>query len=338
LNGLESPPRENRFRRILHAAAFAIGVGAFALLVSAVGWSGIETAIASVGFGFLLIALIDVGSLFCDATELYCFVRTHTRLGYWRVFAAQTTGLAINRLTPGNSLGEPLKVTLLIEEGVSQANAISAVVMFNIATLLVAVTTLLIGVPTTLLLLDLPWEIQVAVSIAVAGLVTVAISVLIIVRRGAIGSAISLLRRLRLLSEERAVRWRDRISSIDANLKKFGDPWSRRGLVFAAGSRVCSWIGTIVLLYCAGIELSLPLVAGILSVGQLLLWMSNIVPLGIGLYDSGSYALYGALGASGSEGMGFAMVNRVRTCVLALIGLSVMAVAGLVKRKRVKAA
>jgi hypothetical protein len=58
-----------------------------------------------------------------------------------------------------------------------------------------------------------------------------------------------------------------------------------------------------------------------------------VVPLGIGLYDGGAYALYGALGATGSEGMGFAMVNRVRTCVLALICLSVMAVAAIVKRR-----
>jgi uncharacterized protein (TIRG00374 family) len=330
-------PAQNRFRRILHAVAFVVGVAAFALLVSTVGWSGIETAIASVGAGFFLIALIDLGSLVCDGIELYCFVRTHTRLGFWRVFAAQATGLAINRLTPGNSLGEPLKVTLLMEEGLSQDNAVSAVVMFNIATMLVAVTTLAIGVPATLLLLDLPARLQIAVSIAVALLVGVAISVLVIVKRGAIGSVISALRRLRLLSEARAERWRSKIAAIDTNLKKFGDPWSRRGLVFAAGSRVCGWIGTIVLLRATGIELTLALVVGVLSVGQLVQWLSNIIPLGIGLYDGGSYALYGALGASGTEGMGMAMVNRMRTCVTALIGLSVMAVASLVKRRRSEA-
>ncbi|MBX3162767.1 MAG: flippase-like domain-containing protein [Deltaproteobacteria bacterium] len=313
--------------------AFVVGVGAFALLVHTVGWAGIETAIAHVGISFVAIALIDLGSMFCDAAELYCFVRTQQHLGFWRVFAAQASGLAINRLTPTNSFGEPLKVTILMED-IPEATAVSAVLMFNLSTMLVATTTIVIGVPLTILMLDLPMELQLAVCTAVVGLVAIVVTVLVIVRRGALGAAIGALRRMRILSAERAERWVARSAGIDANLRRYGDTWSRRGLAFAAGSRVCSWIGTIVLLRAAGIELTLPLVLGVLTVGQLLMWLSNIIPFGIGLYDSGSYALYGALGASGAEGMGFAMVNRVRTCVLALIGLSVMFVAGIAKRRR----
>ena len=47
-----------------------------------------------------------------------------------------------------------------------------------------------------------------------------------------------------------------------------------------------------------------------------------------------NYALYGLLGASPAAGLVFSMVNRVRTIVLAAIGLTVMAIANALARRR----
>ena len=60
--------------------------------------------------------------------------------------------------------------------------------------------------------------------------------------------------------------------------------------------------------------------------------MSNIVPLGLGIADGTNYALYGVLGASPAAGLVFTMINRVRTCVLAVMGLAVLAIANALRR------
>ena len=77
----------------------------------------------------------------------------------------------------------------------------------------------------------------------------------------------------------------------------------------------------------------LPVVIAMLSVGILVTWLSNIIPLGLGIADGTNYVLYGLLGAAPVAGLLFTMVNRLRTVVLALLGLSVMAIANLYDRR-----
>ena len=98
------------------------------------------------------------------------------------------------------------------------------------------------------------------------------------------------------------------------------------------GSRICNWIGTVIILHAIHIPLTAPLVIASLSVGILVTWASNIVPLGLGLADGTNYALYGLLGASPVAGLLFTIVNRLRTIVLALIGLCVMGLASRFER------
>ena len=70
-----------------------------------------------------------------------------------------------------------------------------------------------------------------------------------------------------------------------------------------------------------------------LSVGILISWLSNVLPLGLGLADGTNYALYGLLGASPEAGLVFTMVNRLRTVVLAVMGLAIMAIANAMHRR-----
>ena len=55
---------------------------------------------------------------------------------------------------------------------------------------------------------------------------------------------------------------------------------------------------------------SAPLVVAMLSVGILISWLSNVLPLGLGLADGTNYALYGLLGASPEAGLVFTMTAR----------------------------
>jgi uncharacterized membrane protein YbhN (UPF0104 family) len=188
-------------------------------------------------------------------------------------------------------------------------------------------------VPLTVALLDLPHRIEVVVWIAMGVLVLIAVGITLLVRHGAFGTAVNVLVRLRLISAERGERWTRAISSIDLRLRTtnraaFG------GLVWVFVSRCFNWLGTIVVLHAVGIPLTLPLIVASLTVGILVTWIAQIVPLGLGVADGSNYVLYGLLGASPEAGLLFTMVDRLRTILIAVMGLSVMAVTRALRSSR----
>ena len=324
-----------RASTIFNVIVLVIGVVAFGFVANHLGWSGIRQAIVGAGAWFIVIAAIDLISAMCDAFAIHGFLLPTQRVPYWRVYAAQLSGMAINRLTPGNSLGEPVKVTMLVRS-VHIELAVSAVVMFNLTTMYVGIAAIVLGVPLTALLLDLPDRVALLVWIGLAVLVAVAIGIAVLVRRGAIGTLIDVLVTTHVISPARGTRWHAKVDAIDARVRKLGDArgsGSKRGLAGVLGSRVLNWVGTIVVLYAADIELTAPLVVASLSVGILITWMSNIIPLGLGLADGTNYMLYGLLGAAPVAGLLFTLLNRLRTVVLALLGLMAMLIANALARR-----
>jgi hypothetical protein len=292
------------------------------------GIDGLRTVFGRVGWWFAVVALIDLAAMGCDALSIHGFLRGQVPdVRYLPVFAAQASGLAINRLTPGSTLGEPAKVTMLVHR-VPRDAAVSAVLMFNLATLFSGIAAISVGVPVTLLLVDLPPRLELAVWIATAALIAVAIGLAILVRRGALATLIDVAATLRVISAARAARWRTKIAEIDHQLRTLRG--ARRGVLGAVASRILNSAGTIVMLHAAELPVTPALVVAMLSVGILVTWMADIIPLGLGLADTGNYALYGALGLAAKAGLDFTMINRARTVVIAAIGLVVMAIAHLV--------
>ncbi len=322
-----------RARHVLHVIALVVGAVALAILIERLGRAGFERVIFDTGRWFLVIAAVDLASVFCDAGGVSCFVRPLAPISYFRVFAAQASGMAINRLTPGNSLGEPIKVTMLMAH-VPEAAAVSAIVMFNLSSYLVATSVIAIGVVVMVLSIDLPGHGDIVILAVTAGILSAVIGLVVLARRGALATLLRGGRRIRVLSEARAERWGARLAEIDVNIRRFGGPATRRALVFAIAGRLLNMSGALIILIATGVDLTVPLVAGVLSVGILITWISNVVPLGLGISDGGNYALYGVLTASPDAGLEFAMINRVRTVVLASMGLIVMALANVVDRKR----
>ena len=321
-----------RRARVFNLAVLAVGLLALAFFLNELGWDGVDQAF-EVGGWFAVLAAIDLASVLCDAFAVHGYLRPRVRVSYPRVLGAQASGLAINRLTPGNSLGEPVKVTMLVRYVPVDA-AVSAIVMFNLTTYYVAIAALVIGVPLTATLLDLPHQLAIAVWLAAGVLDVVAVALAVVVRRGAVGTIIDGAVAIRVVSRARGDRWHARIATIDATVRELGRPESgfRRGLAGVVGSRLLNWTGTIVVLHACAITLTLPLVVATLSVGILVTWMTNVIPLGLGIADGANYMLYDLLGATSKAGLLFTMVNRLRTVVLAILGLAIMAIANAVYR------
>jgi uncharacterized protein (TIRG00374 family) len=319
-------------RTAFHVIAVIIGAIALAFLVDHLGWDGMEHVVTGTGGWFAVIAAIDLASVCCDAFAIHGFL--DRKVAYWKVFGAQASGIAINRLTPGNALGEPVKVTMLVRD-VAATDATAAIVMFNLMTMYVGIAAIAIGVPLTAVMLDLPHTAAVIAWGGLAALVVLGIVVAVLVRRGALATLISALAGIHAISHERAERWRAKVVSIDVHLRHLADtssPGIRRGIAGVLGSRVCNWAGTIVVLHAIGVNMTAPLIVAMLSVGILITWISNVLPLGLGIADGTNYALYAVLGASPDAGLVFTMVNRVRTVVLATMGLAIMAIANALDR------
>jgi hypothetical protein len=322
--------------RAVNLIALAVGIVALVFVLRELGWSGMEQVIVGTGTWFAVIAAIDLVGSSCDSLGVYAFVRPHAAVSYRHVFAAQLSGIAINRLTPGNTIGEAVKVTMLVREEVPTDVAVSAIMLFQLVTLYVGIAVIAIGVPLSAVLLDLPPDIERAVWIALAILVAVAVALAILVRRGALGVLVTALARIRVISAERSARWHAAVSSIDDRVQRIGQlraPGLGLSLVGVIGSRTANLVGTVVVMYAVDIPLTAPLIVASLSVGILVTWMSNVIPLGLGIADGTNYVLYGIFGASSTAGLLFTMVNRVRTVVLALMGLIVMAIANALHRR-----
>jgi hypothetical protein len=175
----------------------------------------------------------------------------------------------------------------------------------------------------------------VAVWLGLAVVVGLVIAIAIIIHRGAIDTAFALLRRMRVVSAERAASWRDKLADIDRHLRELHtdrSPGTYTGLALIGASRLVQWSATITALHAVGIPLTAPLVVGVLSVGVLIGWMSSIIPFGLGLADGSYYALFGVLGAPGAHGVLVTLLGRARSLALAATGLTVMAAGHMANR------
>ena len=165
------------------AIPIVVGAAMVALLLDHVGWGAVHAAIASAGPWCLVVVVIDVAGLACDAAAIASFARPHAAIAYRRAFVAQATGYVINQLTPGNSLGEPVKVSILGAE-VPRDVAISAIVLYNLATVVVGAAAVAFGAPFALLALDVPPALGVASWIGVGVVVAAVAGLFVALRRG----------------------------------------------------------------------------------------------------------------------------------------------------------
>ncbi|HEU4730742.1 MAG TPA: lysylphosphatidylglycerol synthase transmembrane domain-containing protein [Kofleriaceae bacterium] len=313
---------------LFNLAVMVFGAGAVTWMMHQLGWAQFRAVVSGVGATFAIILTLDAAAILCDARALHTFMRPEARMiSYWRVVAAQCSGRAVNIVTPFAALGEATKLTMLVIHA-PRTRVVSAIVLANLAGLYVSLTVMLIGTPITLLAVDLPHPLKVTLALGLVVLVLLAIALGVLVHRGALSTLTALLHRVGLISATRLERWRDHLHDIDrqlAELYRTRSAGTWKGILWIVASRLVTWTSTMTLIRAVGAAISPQLVVGVLSVGVLISWISSVVPFGLGLADSGNYALFDLLGASGAHGAFVTMLNRVRSAVIALIGFAVMA-------------
>ena len=332
-------PRHERHERHLVSHAFNVamlvfGAGALTWMMRQLGWDEFRRAVVDVGAAFAIIAALDVAAILLDARALHTFMRPEARMiSYWWVVAAQISGRAVNVVTPLGALGEATKLTMLVSHA-PRGRVASAIVLFNLAGLYLSVAVMAIGTPITLLLVDLPRSLRLTAVIGLAVVIPAMVMLGFLVHRGALSTIVGLLHRLRIISAARLDDWRGRLAEVDrqiADLHRSGaGTW--HGILWVFASKLVTWTSTMTLISAVGVAVTPQLVIGVLSVGVLISWIASVVPLGLGLADSGNYALFDLLGASGAHGAFVTMLNRVRSALVALVGFAVMAIVHTINR------
>lgn len=323
------PKPRSPWSRIFNLAMFVAGGVGLYFMLRTTSWEELRPVLVGVGNYAGIILALDLAALCCDAAAWHSFMRPEARMvSYPRVLGAWASGRAINVLTPFGALGEATKVTMLLDRA-PKARVLSSIVLLNVAVLYFSVTVMLIGIPITLLLVDVPPGIKVIVGIGVAVLVPLMVMLGFVIQRGAISTLVGTLRNTRLISAERAADWKERLKEVDRHIRELHahrTSGTRRGIAFVALSKLVTYTSTCVLIHAVGVSLSPALVIAVLSVGVLIQWIASVVPLGLGIADGGNYALYSLLGATGEQGLFVTMLNRARSVCVAILGLGAMVV------------
>lgn len=334
-NGTEGEKKKSPWSTIFNLVMFVAGGVGLYFMLRTTSWEELKPVLISVGNYAGIILALDLASLCFDAAAWHSFMRPEARMvSYPRVLGAWASGRAINVLTPFGALGEPTKVTMLLDRA-PKARLLSSIVLLNVAVLYFSVSVMLIGIPITLLLVDVPHGIKVMVGIGVAVLVPLMVMLGVVIQRGAISTLVATLRNTRLISSERASDWKTRLQEVDKHIRelhKHRTAGTRRGILFVAASKIVTYTSTCVLIQAVGVSLTPALVIAVLSVGVLIQWIASIVPLGLGLADGGNYALYSLLGATGPQGLLVTMLNRARSVAVAVLGLGAMVVLTVMSR------
>ena len=328
-------PQRNRGAVIFNWVMMIVGGVALYLILRHHGWTEFQAMLANVGWWFAVVLGLELVSLLMDGAAIHAFMRPEARMiSYWRVLGANMSGRALNVLTPGGALGEPTKL-MLLSMYAPRARALSSLVLFNLTIAYVAVTMMLIGIPITLLALDVPDAVKVLVGIGLAILVPAMVALAFVVRRGAVTTVVDILHRLRIIKTERANDWRARLVDVDRHIRELHTNRSAgtwKGILWVLASKSMSWSSSIALVAAVGVDVDAIMVVGVLSVGILIGWISQIVPMGLGLQDGGNYALFGILGATGPQGLLVAMLQRARSVSIAILGLGVFATLQILNR------
>lgn len=323
----ESGESRSRLTRIFNLAMLVAGGVGLAWMLKHLGWDELEDAVVSLGAWFAVVLALDLVALCCDAAALHAFMRPEARMvSYARVLAAQASGRAINVLTPTGALGEPTKLALLVEHA-PRGRVLSSVVLLNLAQLYLTVIMIVLGTPIMLFLVDLPTNLRNALAIGLAVIVPAFAALAIAIGRGALATVFDTLRVSRLISRDRAARWRDKVAEIDRHirqLQRHREHGTWKGILWVGASKIATWTATFLLLAKSGLDVSFVLAVGMLSVGVVIQWISQIVPMGLGIADGGNYALFDFLGATGAHGVVVTMLNRGRSVLVAILGLGAL--------------
>lgn len=322
--GCEPPaPTTPRWMKWVTRISVVIGIGALIATVWWVGPSVIYGHMREIGWFFVLIVSADVLSSVCDGTAVY-FMAQGKGAPRWReCVVAQLAGRGVNAVTPGGNLGEALKVGLLSTR-CSPKRIVAAVMYVGLVLIVFSFSVIAFGTAVTAFWFDIPATAQIAMLVGALLAAGIAVTILVLLRRGMLSTLSNGLARLRIISKKRRQKWSKTLEEVDARLRGQDVAHRKHAIAFLAISQALQKFLTFLVVYAAGYVLSPGQFLALVSAGVLLGWISTIIPMGLGISEGGNVALFGLIGAPASLGLALALARRVNQIVFAAIGFVVL--------------
>lgn len=303
--------------------SIVIGLVALVATIWIVGPHVIADHLREIGWFFVLIVATDIASSVCDGTAVYYMAQGPGAPRWRECIVAQLAGRGVNAVTPGGNLGEPLKVGLLSER-CSPKRIVAAVMYVGLILLVISWAVIAAGTVVTAFWFDMPTSARIALLVGALVAVGITVTVMVLIKRGMLSTLTNALAHLRIISRARRQKWAKTLEEVDARLRGQDVERRRRAVVFLAISQTLQKSLTFLVVYAAGYTLSPGQFLALVSAGVLLGWISTIIPMGLGISESGNVALFGLIGAPASLGLALALARRVNQVVFAAIGFVVL--------------
>jgi len=331
----------NRVVRLVNIAFLLVGVVALVFMVRKLGVDAVAETIGSVRGWLIPLLLVSVAELFLNAGAIHVFMRPESRMvSYWRVLAAQLSGQAVNSVTPTGTLGEVVKTTILVGHA-PRYRAVSSVIAYNIINLLASVLFLLFAMLVSLMSGKLPDKLQGIMLVTFAVLFVLTGLVLYIATHGMIRSIAAVARKLRIVSQKRREQLATKLEEFDDQVRLFGrrrEANYTAAFIMIAASRIIGWFDLWLILYALGYSQGFVFVVMAAAAGMIIGTLAAVIPLGIGADEGGQAALFKLLGLGSLVGLAVSLTRRLRTVVIATLGLLVMFGLQLFDRQRYRRA
>jgi hypothetical protein len=220
----------------------------------------------------------------------------------------------------------------VLTEHVSQSRAVATILLYNIVSFSVELLIVAAAAPLVALLLPVSpaWrDLIILTGIACA---VISLGLYLLVQRGMLASVAR-----PFVSKARFARWEPRLRGIDEKMQLVMGARRRDRLVGIAAviaSRLSSMVLSLLILHAVGEPITISFVAA-WTIGSFIIYVaSTLVPMGLGISESGYYGFYRALGENPARGVTLVLARRTVTIMYAMIGLVLVASSETVQRAR----
>ena len=300
-----------------------------------------------IGWWWIAVVVLEISITTLDALAIRSFCSPEqAQLSFGSAILSQLAGRSVNAVTPGGNLGEAVKVAVLTEH-VSQSRAVSTILLYNVVSFTVELAVVAIAAPIMALLMDMPTTLRYVTFATGVACFAFAIGLYLLVRRGMLASVVNLVARLRIIKAERQARWLDKIRPVDDKMRLVDGARNRDrliGIAAVTASRLTSMTLSMLILHAIGHAITLEFVAAYTVGGFVIYMASTLVPMGLGISESGNYWMFGALakgvaekGRAEAQGVALVIARRCTLVLYAGIGLFLVTASATVQRAREKA-
>lgn len=317
--------------------SLVIAVAALVWTIRQVGFVAMGKYFRLIGWWWFAVFAFEVAITTLDAVAIRAFLSPDQHAVRLRsALLSQLAGRSVNAVTPSGNVGEAVKISVLAEH-VSNSRAVATILLYNVVSFTVELGMVAAAAPFMALLLPMPTSLR--WLLVAAGVVCAAISIglYVLVHRGMLSSGAQLAVRLRILSRARFARWEEKLRSVDDKLRLVAGARRRDrtlGIAAVVASRVTSMTLSLVILHAIGEPITVAFVAAYTVGGFVVYMLASLVPMGLGISESGNYWLFRALGENPARGTMLVLARRVTLVAYAAIGLVLVAVSETVQRAR----